>query len=295
VKRITRFTLKAPLQLSLLLLVAGTVVACERDRAKYSERADKIATSKRQAIAAEIKNLGGHEWAGEYYAGDGLGVNTSLFIAPDSGYVFEWHGCLGLYDRNYGAVVRTNGRIRLSFTFENQRKGFQGIAPELVPISWGSRRYIIPADDVVGFCNSINQGREPRTSSRGFYLLRRGDENAKVRGFPKVPEEYQQYLLKAPIQATIVAVGTSSTRRSAADWKFKDTTVTLDAGAEQGVREGMELIVTKPRDAVDSVRITEVEKTRSKGIMTQIGEGEPVPAVGWQLSTQPPWHAERTR
>jgi hypothetical protein len=66
------------------------------------------------------------------------------------------------------------------------------------PISWGSRRYLIPADDLVDFCNSINGGREPRTGSHGFHLLRRGDEKKKVTLFPKVPDEYKQYLLAKP-------------------------------------------------------------------------------------------------
>ena len=77
---------------------------------------------------------------------------------------------MGLYDRNYGAVTWTNDSIRLSFTFENNRKGFQGIAPELIPVSWESREYLIPADEVVGFCNAINEGREPRKNIHGAYL-----------------------------------------------------------------------------------------------------------------------------
>jgi hypothetical protein len=281
-------------QISLVLLLASVAVAGDRQQEKYSGSAERTAKSKREKILAEIKKLGDREWAGEYYAGDGLGVNTSVAIAPNSGYVFEWHGCLGLYDRNYGTVGWTNGRIRLSFTFENQRKGFQGIAPEFVPISWGSRRYLIPADDLVDFSNSVNGGREPRTGSHGSHLLRRGDEKKKVTGFPNVPDEYKQYLLAKPIEATIVAVGVHTTRPSVVDWKFKDTPVTLDAGSKQGLRVGMELVVTKPRDKVETVRITKVEETRSEAIMTQAGEEEPGPKVGWRLSTQAPWNARRT-
>src|SRR2546423_2772553 len=129
------------LQLSVVLALVSLAFAANREQVKYSASAESTATKNRREILAEIKKLKSHEWAGEYYAGDGLGVNTSLVIAPKSGYVFEWHGCLGLYDRNYGAVTCKNGRIQLSFTFENQRKGFQGIAPELIPISWGPRRY----------------------------------------------------------------------------------------------------------------------------------------------------------
>jgi len=106
---------------------------------KHSERAEKTAEAYRQKTRAEIKALNGHFWAGEYDEGDGLGENVSLILAPETGFVFEWHGCAGLYDRNYGTVREANGKIRLGFTFSNNQKGFQGISPELVPVAWGKR------------------------------------------------------------------------------------------------------------------------------------------------------------
>jgi hypothetical protein len=283
------------LQLSVVLAFVSQAFAADREDARYSADAESTAKRKRQAILAEIKGIEGNEWAGEYYAGDGLGVNTSVVIAPKSGYVFEWHGCLGLYDRNYGDVTWTNGRVRLSFTFENEREGLQELPTELIPISWGPRRYLIPADDVVGFCNDVNAGGEPRNGSHGLYLLRRGDEKVAVTGFPTVPKQYQEYLLAKPIEATIIAVGPYTTRPSVVDWKFKDTPVTIDAGARQGVRVGMELVVTNPEDAIDSVRVTKVDETRAEAVMIQAGEEEPGPKVGWRLSTQAPWNVPRAK
>ena len=65
-----------------LLGVASLVcaVGCQSDpeRAKHSANAETNAKLKREAILAEIKRLGNHPWAGAYYAGDGLGVNTTL-------------------------------------------------------------------------------------------------------------------------------------------------------------------------------------------------------------------------
>jgi hypothetical protein len=284
--------MKRSFQLVCVLIAVGFDIGCSREEAKRSESAENAAETRRQAILAEIKALNAHEWAGEYYAGNGMGVNTSLAIAPKSGYVFEWHGCMGLYDRNYGAVTSAGGRIRLAFTFENKREGFQGIAPELVPISWGSRHYLIPADDIVGFCNNVNEGREPRNGSHGFYLLREEDEVKAVSGLPNVPREYESYLLAKPIEATIIAVGKHTTRPSLADWNFKDTPVTIDAGSQHGLRVGMELFVIEPRDGVDSIEITKVEQSRSEGVMSQAGEDEPGPEVGWRLSTRAPWNED---
>jgi hypothetical protein len=281
--------MRTPLYLTTILLLAATVIAADRREAKFSAKAERTASSMRKTILAEIKDLANHEWAGEYYAGDGLGVNTAVAIAPKSGYVFEWHGCLGLYDRNYGGVTWTNDRIRLAFTFDNKRQGFEGLAPEFIPIRWGTRHYLVPTGDIIGFCNNVNEGREPREDVHGFCLLRRGDEKAEVSGFPIVPKEYRSYLLAEPIEAAIESVSKYATRSSVCDWKFKDTPVTLNVGSKKGLRAGMELHVAEPGNIVESVRITKVEESRSEAVMTQIGEDATGPLVGWKLSTQAPW------
>jgi hypothetical protein len=147
----------------------------------------------------------------------------------------------------------------------------------------------VPTDDLVGFCNQINEGAEPRHGSFGLYLLRQGDENKTVSGNPTVPREYQRYLLPKPVSAEIIKVGVYTTRPSVTDWRFKDTPVTLNAGSEQGLLPGMELLVTNPTDAVESVRILTVETHRSEAVMSQAGEDSPGPQPGWKLSTRAPW------
>lgn len=285
--------MKLSLSINLALLLVSAAVAAEPDPfqglpAKLRPTAAETARRNRETILAEIKTLGDHPWAGEYYFGDGLGVNVSLVIAPKSGYVFEWHGCLGLYDRNYGTVAWTNGRVRLSFTFENQSKGFQGIAPELIPVPWGSRHYLVPADEVVEFCNLVNSGQEPRREMHGLVLLRCGDERKRVPRFPKVPEAYREYLLLKPIRAAVIAVGASTARPSVKDWRFTDTLVTLDAGAKQGLRVGMELRVMKPWDVFETVKVIHVGEMRSEAVMAQFKDQDPGPKIGWRVSTQWP-------
>ena len=166
----------APLLRSLILVLA---VALCTSCGRKSPFAENLAKAQRAKIESEIQKLGPHAWAGEYYAGDGKGMNTTLILAPTAGYVFEWHGFTGLYDRNYSAVVWTNNRIRLSFKFQNIRKGFAGLASEFVPVRWGERRYLIAADEMAGFCSCArsaalgnrpgrwqNQARSRRDSHR---------------------------------------------------------------------------------------------------------------------------------
>ncbi len=265
-------------------------ISCSTNDSKMSLGAEKTVRQMRAKIASELKNLPNSPWAGEYYAGDGLGVNMSLALAPKAGFVFEWHGCGGLYDRNYGAVVNANNCLRLSFAFENIPQGFAGLAQDLIPIPWGDRQYLIPADDFAGFCNCVNDGSEPRSDIHGSYFLRMGDEKKPVSGLPKVPNEFQSYLLSKPIVAEIISVGTYKTRPSVAGWKFKDTPVVLNAGTKMGLRPGMDLMVVDPANKVESVRVTKVEENQSEAIMTQMGEDQTGPKVGWRFSTRAPWH-----
>ena len=182
----------------------------------------------------------------------------------------------------------TNGKLQLSFTFTNKHEGFEGIAGEFIPIRWGNRMYLVPTKEIVGFCNEVNSGSEPRKELHGRYLLRRGDEKRQATGDPAVPAEYQSYLLKRPIEAEITKIGKVVTRPSKADFKFKDTTVTINAGKKHGLQSGMELYVTAPDRLVERVEIASVVDAESQGVITQIGEDEPAPKVGWKLSTRAP-------
>jgi hypothetical protein len=272
-----------------ILLAAAAISSAGADE-QFSATAEESVDAKRAEIRTEIQALGAHDWAGEYYAGDGLGVNTTLVLAPRAGYVFEWAGCLGLYDRNYGAITSESRRLRLTFTFDNAREAFRGIAPEFIVVDWEARRYLVPADDVIGFCNEVNQGAEPRTRMHGQYLLRRGDETKQVSGAPELPLEYRDCLLASPVQANVVGVGAPTLRPSTGKWTFKDTPLTLDAGFDQGLRLGMELVVIEPRNLVETVRITRVEGSRAEATITQLNEESLSPEVGWRVSTRAPWH-----
>lgn len=256
---------------------------------KFTNAAALEATRRRETIEAEIQELAGHPWAGKYFYGDGLGVNVTLHLAPASGFVFEWHGCLGLYDRNYGPARTDQGVVKLDGQFPNNPgAGFQGIATDLVPIPWGPRRYLVPLDAVADFCNSVNAGYEPRTGGWGRHLLRVGDETKPVKGPPEVPEAYRSWLLTAPIAARVTAVGETRTKPAIVpDYRSRITPVTLEVGAADGVRPQMEFHLVEP-DGVDSATVICVAERSCEAEVTQTGD-EPRPAVGWKMSTRPRW------
>jgi hypothetical protein len=283
-------TRSAVLAMLLVGAAVGAAVAQERwDDLRFSPLAEKQAKSRRAAIEAESMAPGAQEWAGLYYAGDGLGDNRSLALALVSGFVFELSGCGGLIDRNLGAVTVVEGVVHLDCHLPDAGSSSDRFATSLVPITWGRRHYLVPVDDIVGFCNEVNQGDEPRSDVHGRYLLRRGDQGIRVIGRPSVPAEYRDCLLAQPITASVIAVGEPSTRPSRIDFKFVDFPVTIDAGRQQGLRPGMELYVTTPH-MVEWIRLGAVEEERAEGIMIQTDDGLRPPQVGWTLSTRPPWN-----
>jgi hypothetical protein len=275
-----------------VLLSGLAVIRVARTRTahyKRSEHAEKVAGKYRRTIQSEIQKPGSPPWAGEYYRGDGLGENTTLMLAPASGCLFEWRGCVGLYDRNYGAVTCSDGRLRLSLKLPNDQDGFVGIEEEFLPVVWGERKYLVPSDDIVGFCNAVNEGAEPRKAAQGFFLLRRGDEQIEAEGLPAVPNEFNPYLLTRPIEAEIVRVGDRTARPIRGDWQ---TRVTMNCGRSSGLLKGMTLHVIEPDDLIESVDVTQVGEEQSEAVMTQSGEDEPSPKVGWQLSTRCRWYQD---
>jgi len=277
-------SLRAFIFLSVALLSLRLYAQDADSDPKLSKAAVEAAEARTKKIQQEIRGLRNHEWAGEYFFGDGLGVNVTLTLAPQNGFVFTWYGCLGLYDQNYGDVTFTQGTVKLLFTYPNKRGGFQGIAPELMPVRWGQRHYLIPVDGMLPFTNAINSGMEGGKLFGGrsaYFLLRKGDENKAPEGLPSVPSEYLSYILKKPITAKISSVTASQEGKSK-----RTTRVTLNVGSADGLRKGMELFVKHPGRIYAEVDVTDVSEHWSSAVIEQDLLSDPVPAPGWIFSTK---------
>jgi hypothetical protein len=171
--------------------------------------------------------------AGSYYHGDGLGVNCQLTVKADGTFTFVWRGCLGVYDENDGTAKLIDGHLKLAPTKPNKRDGFRGMETDFIPVSWGKlkpRMYLVPAGEAKEFCNSVNQGREPRGRPHGSHYLRDDDWKTKVDGTPSVPKEWLQWLLAKPIEGKVVEVKPGKV-------------ATVDVGSKDGIWAGMELYV----------------------------------------------------
>lgn len=257
---------------------------------KFSKESMANSEAQRERIKQELAGSNLPDWAGSYFYGDGEGVNVDLRLAPRSGVVAAWHGCLGLYDLNYGKVAWSEGKVGLRFTYPNnpQHRGSEGFPEELIPVRWRERHYLIPADQMIEFANAINRGSEPRKAPHGSFLLKRGDEKKAAGGAPALPAAYAAYILKKPIRTTVVSVGES---RTVGDQTIsaRHTEVMLKAGEAEGVKVGMEFYVYGSGGSFASAKITKTQEHSSEADLDQDEfpnlPKDPMPAVGWKLTT----------
>lgn len=259
---------------ALTLLLLGA-----QDVDRLGPEAEAVAKTRLAKINAEAAKLKDHPWAGHYFMGDGLGLNIDLTLAPDSGFVYEWRGCLGLYDRNWGKVTRTDKGLELAFELPNAKSGIR-LPSTLVPVRWGKRVYLVSADDIVDFCNEVNAGDEPRAEPHGSVLLRVEKELPPAEGRPEVPAEFRPWLLDRPIRAALAAPQ---------EWKDEGKgrwglRVTLGAGTADGVRKGMAF-----HWSYHVARVTTVAEKSCEAELSTYSESErpQAPAAGTEFSTRP--------
>jgi hypothetical protein len=95
----------------------------------------------------ELGQLGAdHPWAGVYYVGDGLGVNITMWLAPRSGCVARWTGCLGLYGANWGSVREVGDELVIAFDLPNARETVFAFPNRLRVSCPGGKRVATPTE-----------------------------------------------------------------------------------------------------------------------------------------------------
>ena len=252
---------------------------------KWTAEATRAFEERKRLIEDELKELKDHEWAGRYYYGDGLGTSVSLEVAPRSGVTFYGNSDTGPYDRNFGSVEEGRGGIKLTFEFDNDREGFQGIAGEYHVVRWGGRRYLVSQEKLVAFCNAINAGMEPRNKISGDFLLRGEEFKTNVEDWPELPEEVLPYLLREPIHAKIKEVETPKTDVGRRGFKYPHTKVILTAGTKEGVLLDMDFYVKEGESEGQRATVTTVRDHESEAEVLLIPSLHKVPEAGLRVST----------
>jgi hypothetical protein len=184
---------------------------------------------------------------GEYYLGNGRGMNLRLSILPDGRYSFVSSGCTGLHHRESGYVQEAKGQYLLSPSGPIE----PGVERSLVPIGWGQRRYLIPPADMQRFRDAIVEGQEPRDDVRGRFYVRLPVLPAD--GLPNSPRGLANDLCENLLLGRVLevsAVGLAKIGRAR-----------VDLGAAQGIRDGDVLTVQRGGSAWHRrLRVVFVEK-----------------------------------
>jgi hypothetical protein len=189
-------------------------------------------------------NLAGVD--GEYYLGNGRGMNSRLSILRDGRYSFVRWGCTGVHRRESGHVRLTEGRYVLSPSGPSA----PGVERTLSLIGWDRRRYLIPLGKMQEFRDAIIDGREPRDGAGGSFYIREPIESADE--LPDSPRGWANDLredLQVGRVLEVSTVGLAKVGRAR-----------VDLGSEQGILEGDILTVQRRGDAMHRrLRVVSVE------------------------------------
>ncbi|HKO56856.1 MAG TPA: hypothetical protein VJ276_13360 [Thermoanaerobaculia bacterium] len=197
--------------------------------------------------------------AGSYYQGDGLGLNWGLVLDADHSFAFKWRGCLGVYGSAHGQWRLEGDRLHL--IAKGQPDGMAERMPlEYVVVRWGPRTYLVEAEEVVAFCNLINQKWEPRDESFGMVYLRDHDWDLLATGRPQLPKQYQPYILDHPVRARVIDRNR------------------IDAGASEGLLPEMVVVA-------ESVTLR-IVKVREHDADVEALYEDKVPAAGTKVATR---------
>lgn len=261
-------------------------------------------------IAAELATLPdaelaadhwAQEWAGEYYVGDGLGMNVRILVAPDAGISYTWHGCMGLYDGNHGDIASTfdlneDGRpdgLKINWVL-HPKTGYDFDSENYYFVRWAGpdgdkgRRYLVPEAKMLDMVNHFNQGGYARDRMRTAPLRHeQGDKIRRARhpdykpfeGVPQLPDRWAKLLLLEAVDAKVTHVTPITTRNVTDGVDVTLARVTLDKGSADGLYLGMEVRVSRGRGTLTVDKLQEHTAEAEFRAFTSAGETEDPPSV----------------
>lgn len=203
------------------------------------------------------------DWAGEYVSGGGFDGYIHYRLKLSSDGHFDWDtdtdprhdACL---HNHYSGTAKFIGS---ELVFESQQST-RSLVGKMVPIRWGTRRYMVESNRMLEFCNKVNSGYEPHIGIpetcglvQEFYIQ---DQNLhKIPdGQPTLPAPWNAYLLPQPIKGRIVKMIDKL-----------EGVAEIDLGSRHGLKTGMVLFAhTKhrftPSQPYDDTYEVEVKSTK---------------------------------
>jgi hypothetical protein len=249
-----------------------------------SDEATAKVESRIAAIKAELTAFEDHPWAGEYYAGDGLGMNLRLWIAPKTGVAYQWHGCLGLYEQNLGTVVASANQLTLAW--DRKLDDPYVTDTKWLAIPWRTRVFLVPTISVHQFCIAARD----KTLLPMMALQSQGPTDRILTERPQLPPGFEKYLDLAPIQMRLLTAGKPIREKLSKTMDAQTQEVTVDAGADNHVLVGMRFEAMDPKRPKSIWTITDVSPNSSKGVLEfQRKSGYPLitPNKRWRFRPSP--------
>ena len=214
----------------------------QEEREKQREISDKLydefhakIAPRRVMIEVDLKT-GSHEsWESTYYDGSPTrGFARGWIISRKKGYVSTSR------TTDMGTVKVKGDRIAL--VSESPTNGWGLMPEEYVVVPWDKQVFLGEPNELLAFCNEVNSGQLRRYRPSGQVLLRVEDfDKPRPTGFPQVPTEYKDYLLKTPITGSVIKMGED--KEDVAVWGQASlrsgTSLSLNVGKKDGVRAGM--------------------------------------------------------
>ncbi len=139
-------------------------------------------------------------WPGHYCSGHrGFGVCVAL--GAGEGITATWKTCQGSASFEGTVESEEDGHLHLRYTDAGGSEPWFPV--ELVPVRWGSRHYLLRAEQLHAFVIAVKLGEEPRDRVTGEFLLRKGDEDRSVAGLPELPPAYARLLSPSDVKQPI--------------------------------------------------------------------------------------------
>ncbi|MCE9583297.1 MAG: hypothetical protein K8T20_12475 [Planctomycetes bacterium] len=204
--------------------------------------------------------------AGEYSAGI-TGAWRSFDLNADGTWASQSGCCVGLNGGHRGHWKESDGRAWLRVEEEMGSCGWQdqpewtksdGMIP-LTILRWGERVYLIADQEWLHFVNDVNQKMEPREHGGGWFLLRSGDDDKPAPGLPRVPDEWNSWLLPEPVCGEILEV-------------LPDGLAIASLGSRDGLRKDMVLTVAARDGYGDLIQALVVSAKEDRCILRKLFE-----------------------
>ncbi len=205
-------------------------------------------------------------WAGRYLVGDGLGKNVHICIGPSGDIAYQWYGCMGLYDGNYGKITeRLPDGMRIKWEINSIFSSYRQVSERMYFVTQDTDRFVISTYQLLDFVNTFNEGgfgRENLPAARlrqhDDWSLRR-DAAMNFNALPTLPAPYDTYILRNPTEWTIESIEPFEMKHVTGDVNMFNTTARIKGGSDQGAFVGMELPWRSEQFDFGTFTITKVE------------------------------------